>query len=65
MEFRFTDFAFDQHLKLMEGNPQCTDRVSGFFPHIGIVKEHQLFRPSIAGKDISGILIEKITQNIQ
>ena len=46
-------FAFDPLLKLIEGNLHCTGKVAGFCHHIGIVKEHQLFRPSIAGKIIS------------
>ena len=48
-------FAFDPLLKLMEGNPHCTDKVPKIFHHIGIVKEHQLFRPLIADKAISRI----------
>ena len=48
-------FAVDPLLKLMEGNLYCTGKVAGFCHHIRIVKEHQLFRPSIAGKVISRI----------
>ena len=57
-------FAFDPLLKLMEGNLHCTGKVAGFCHHIRIVKEHQLFRPSIAGKVISRIWLQTITPNI-
>ena len=58
-------FAFNPLLKLIEGNLHCTSKVAGFCHHIGIVKEHQLFWPSIAGKVISRIWQETINPNIQ
>ena len=58
-------FAFDPLLKLMEGNLHYTGKVAGFCHHIGIVKEHQLFGPPIAGKVISRIWVETMTPNIQ
>ena len=57
-------FAFDPLLKLMEGNLHCTGKVAEFCHHIRIVKEHQLFRPSIAGKVISRIWLQTISPNI-
>ena len=59
------EFAYDPLLILMEGNLHCTGKVAGFCHHIGIVKEHQWFRPSIAGKVISRIWQETINPNIQ
>ena len=53
----------DSLLKLMEGNLHCTGKVARFCHHIGIVKEHQLFRPSTP--IISRIWEETITPNIQ